>query len=191
MQVLRNPLELPDNLPAPKDDGGAKHLPGTKLPAIALLSTDGSRVDLSKLGGRSVVYCYPRTGQPGKALPTGWDEIPGARGCTPQSCSFRDHFSELQKTGVDHLYGLSTQNTDYQREAVERLHLPFQILADYELKFARALKLPTFAVDGMELLKRLTLVIDNGTITHVFYPVFPPNESAAEVLGWLQSGRSK
>jgi peroxiredoxin len=191
MQVLRNPLELPDNLPAPKDDGGAKHLSGTKLPAIALLSTDGSRVDLSKVGGCSVVYCYPRTGQPGKALPTGWDEIPGARGCTPQSCSFRDYFSELQKVGVDHLYGLSTQDTDYQREVVERLHLPFQILTDYELKFARALKLPTFAVDGMELLKRLTLVIDNGTITHVFYPVFPPNESAAEVLGWLQSGRSK
>ena len=191
MSVLHNPLELPENLPVPQDDGAAMHLPGMRLPAVALLATDGSTVDLSKLMGRTIVYAYPRTGRPGQALPGGWDAIPGARGCTPQSCSFRDHFAELREAGADHLYGLSTQNSDYQREVAQRLHLPFKILSDENLKFARALKLPTFQVEGMELLKRLTLVIDNGTITHVFYPVFPPDKSAGEVLAWLQSKRSR
>jgi peroxiredoxin len=191
MTVLKNPLELPENLPVPTDDGAARHLMGMQLPAIALVATDSSSVDLSKLKGRTVVYAYPRTGQPGQALPGGWDSIPGARGCTPQSCSFRDHFAELRKAGVDHLYGLSTQSSDYQREVAERLHLPFKILSDENLKLARALKLPTFTVEGMELIKRLTLMIDDGTITHVFYPVFPPDKSASEVLAWLQAALAK
>ena len=185
-QILHNPLELPDDLPVPVDDGAADHLTGLALPDITLAATDGSRVNLSRLSGRTVVYIYPRTGRPGQAMPTGWNGIPGARGCTPQSCSFRDHFDELRALGVRQLYGLSTQDSDYQREAVERLHLPFAILSDADFALQRALRLPTFAVDGMVLLKRMALVIDDGTISKVFYPVFPPDRSAAQVVAWLR-----
>jgi peroxiredoxin len=191
MSKAQNYQELPKDLPAPQDDGAAKHLAGMRLPPLALAATDGSKVDLSQLKGRTVVYAYPRTGVPGKPLPDGWDMIPGARGCTPQSCDFRDHFAELRKVGVDHLFGLSTQDSDYQREAALRLHLPFAILSDADLALTKALRLPTFEVAGMTLLKRLTLVIDDGRITHVFYPVFPPDKSAQEVVGWLQAARSK
>jgi peroxiredoxin len=191
MSKTQNYQELPKNLPAPQDDGAAKHLVGMRLPQLALAATDAAKVDLSRLKDRTVVYAYPRTGEPGKPLPDGWDAIPGARGCTPQSCDFRDHFAELRKAGVDHVFGLSTQHTDYQREAAERLHLPFAILSDADLKFTKALRLPTFEVEGMTLLKRLTLVIDDGRITHVFYPVFPPDKNAQEVVGWLQAARSK
>jgi peroxiredoxin len=187
-QILGNPLELlPDDLPVPVDDGAVRHLTGQALPDVTLPATDGSRVNLSRLSGRTVVYIYPRTGRPGQALPTGWNDIPGARGCTPQSCSFRDHFDELRTLGVRQLYGLSTQNSDYQREAVERLHLPFAILSDAEFALQRALRLPTFEVDGMVLIKRMALVIDDGVIAKAFYPVFPPDRSAAEVIAWLRS----
>jgi peroxiredoxin len=186
-EILHNPLELPDDLPVPVDDGAARHLAGLALPDVALVATDGSAVNLSRLSGRTVVYVYPRTGRPGQAMPTGWNAIPGARGCTPQSCSFRDHFNELRALGVKQLYGLSTQDSDYQREAVERLHLPFAILSDADLAFQRALRLPTFTVDGMVLLKRMALVIDDGVITKAFYPVFPPDRNAAEVIAWLQA----
>jgi peroxiredoxin len=184
-----DPNVLPPDLPVPPDDGAARHLAGMKLPAIALAATDGSVVDLASLAGRTVIYVYPRTGQPGVPLPEGWDAIPGARGCTPQSCSFRDRFAELKALGVAHLFGLSTQDTDYQREAAERLHLPFAILSDAGLGLTRALDLPTFTVAGMILLKRMVLVIDDGTITKVFYPVFPPNESAGAVVAWLSASR--
>jgi peroxiredoxin len=191
MIKAQNYQELPKNLPVPQDDGAAKHLVGMRLPPLALAATDGVEIVLSRLKARTVVYAYPRTGEPGKPLPNGWDAIPGARGCTPQSCDFRDHFAELRKAGVDHVFGLSTQHSDYQREAALRLHLPFAILSDADLKFTKALRLPTFEVEGMTLLKRLTLVIDDGGITHVFYPVFPPDKSAQEVVGWLQAARSK
>src|SRR5665213_667843 len=167
--VLHDPTQLPGDLPAPQDDGAARHLEGVPLPAIALAATDGSEVNLSKRRGRTVVYVYPRTGRPGQALPTGWDAIPGARGCTPQSCGFRDHFADLKRLGVASLYGLSTQDTAYQREAVERLHLPFAILSDADLKLTRALRLPTFEVDGMVLIRRMAWVIDDGVMTKVFY----------------------
>jgi peroxiredoxin len=185
--VLHDPNILPDNLPVPQDDGAARHLRGTKLPDIALPATDGSAVSLARLQGRTVVYVYPRTGRPGVPSPDGWDAIPGARGCTPQSCGFRDHFTELKRLGVAHLFGLSTQDIAYQREAVERLHLPFPILSDEDLALTRALKLPTFAVAGMTLIKRMAWVIDDGVITHVFYPVFPPDQNAETVLAWLKA----
>jgi peroxiredoxin len=186
---MHDPLVLPHDLPAPVDDGAARHLAGMRVPSLALDATDGSKVDLAQLGGRTVVYAYPRTGRPGQPLPTGWDAIPGARGCTPQSCAFRDHYAELRAQGVAQVFGLSTQDTDYQREAVERLRLPFPLLSDAALRLTYALALPTFEVDGMRLLKRLTLVIDDAVIARVFYPVFPPDESAAEVLGWLAASR--
>jgi peroxiredoxin len=186
-EILHDPTVLPDDLPVPLDDGAARHLAGARLPELTLAATDGAAVNLSRLPGRTVVYIYPRTGRPGQAMPTGWNAIPGARGCTPQSCSFRDHFNELRALGVARVYGLSTQDSDYQREAVARLHLPFAILSDADLAFQRALRLPTFAVDGMVLLKRMALVIDDGVITKAFYPVFPPDRNAAEVIAWLQA----
>ena len=160
-----------------------------KLPDLALLATDGAPVSLSKLKGRTVVYVYPRTGVPGVDPPDGWDQIPGARGCTPQSCSFRDHFGKLKELGVAQLFGLSTQDTAYQCEAAIRLHLPFVILSDEKLALTRALNLPTFSVAGMILLRRMALVIDDGKITKAFYPVFPPDKNAEEVIAWLQASR--
>jgi peroxiredoxin len=180
-----DPTFLPPDLPVPQDDGAARHLAGKTLPDLALPATDGPAVNLAKLAGRSVVYVYPRTGVPGVDAPPGWDDIPGARGCTPQSCGFRDHFAELEALGVAHVFGLSTQDTDYQREAARRLHLPFPILSDAALALTRALNLPIFSVAGMTLLKRMALVIDDGTIVKAFYPVFPPDRNAAEVIAWL------
>jgi peroxiredoxin len=182
-----DPTFLPPDIPVPQDDGAAKHLAGRKLPDLALSATSGPAVNLSKLNGRAVVYIYPRTGVPGIDAPPGWDDIPGARGCTPQSCGFRDHFAELKALGVGHVYGISTQDTAYQREAAERLHMPFPILSDADLKLTHALKLPTFTASGMTLLKRMALVIDDGTIKKAFYPVFPPDKNAAEVIAWLRS----
>jgi len=181
-----DPTSLPPDLPVPLDDGAARHLAGKTLPDLALPATGGPAVNLAKLAGRSIVYVYPRTGVPGVDAPPGWDDIPGARGCTPQSCGFRDHFAELKALGVAHVFGLSTQDTDYQREVAERLHLPFPILSDAALTLTRALNLPTFSVAGMTLLKRMALVIDDGMIVKVFYPVFPPDKNAAEVIAWLR-----
>lgn len=178
---------LPANLPRPVDDGAAKHLIGMAMPRIRLRSTAGRDVDLSELSApRTVIYCYPMTGVPGKALPEGWDNIPGARGCTPQTCGFRDHYHELEglKAAV---FGASTQPTEYQREMADRLHIPFEILSDDEFKLCDELRLPTFEVDGMRLMKRLTLIVRDRRIEQVFYPVFPPNESAEQVIGWLKS----
>ena len=178
---------LPPDLPRTVDDGAADHLRGMSLPDVALPATDGSRVSLASLPGRTVVYAYPRTGTPGQVQPVpGWDQIPGARGCTPQSCSFRDHAAELRDLGVDHLFGLSTQSTADQQEASLRLHLPFPLLSDEGLALAEGLGLPTFEAGGLTLHRRLTLVVDDGRIAHVFYPVFPPDRSAAEVVAWLR-----
>ncbi len=175
---------LPPGLPAPVDDGAAAHLEGAMLPDLLLTSTAGARVNLAGLRGRWVIYVYPMTGRPGVSLPEGWDGIPGARGCTPQSCSFRDHYAELTALN-SRVLGLSAQTTEYQREVRDRLHLPFELLSDSSLRLKDSLQLPTFTVAGMELFKRLTLIADDGRIGKVFYPVFPPDQNAAEVLAWL------
>lgn len=175
------------SLPVPADDGAARHLKGTLLPDVELPSTDGTSVSLARLSGRTVVYAYPMTGQPGTSLPDGWDEIPGARGCTPQSCAFRDRAAVITAAGADRIFGLSTQYSGYQREVAERLHLPYPLLSDAGLRLKEAARLPAMVVGGRPLLKRVTLVIDDGRVTQVFYPVFPPVRNAAEVLGWLET----
>jgi peroxiredoxin len=178
-------MELPPDLPVPVDDGAADHLPGSRMPSVRLPSTGGRLLDVGTLGpGRAVLYCYPRTGRPDRPVPDGWDGIPGARGCTPESCGFRDHAGELADLGAI-VFGVSTQSTEDQREAAERLRLPFELLSDARLDLASALRLPTFQFESSTLLKRLTLVVRNGVIEHVFYPVFPPDRHAEEVVEWL------
>jgi peroxiredoxin len=185
-----NLYALPDSLPVPEDDGACDHLKGSMLPSLALRATSGETVDLSKEGQPwVVVYCYPRTGRPDSEPPGGgaaWNAIPGARGCTPQSCAYRDHYTELAALGAA-VYGLSTQDTAYQAEAVQRLHLPFPLLSDENLVFARALRLPTFTFGGLKLIKRLTLIARAGRIEKVFYPVFPSDADAGHVVEWLTS----
>ena len=178
--------QLPANLPRPKDDGGARHLKGMALPDLELPSTQNRRVNLSTVSApRIVIYAYPMTGRPDRQLPQGWDDIPGARGCTPETCGFRDHHKDLAKLHAE-VFGVSTQDTAYQQEMVKRLEVPFEVLSDEQMAFMRALELPTFTVDGMTLLKRLTIVARSGRIEHVFYPVFPPDTHAEEVIAWLK-----
>src|SRR5947208_7573978 len=182
----KNLLEVDwSKIPAPADDGAATHLKGMTLPAISLVATDDTSVTLSALKGRTVVFAYPRTGEPGKvSLVDDWDMIPGARGCTPQTCSFRDLFAELKAAGARHVFGLSTQSNEYQAEMAARLHLPFPVLSDEKLKLTEALQLPTMEVAGLTLIKRLALIVDDGRSGHVFYPVFPPDRSSADRLDW-------
>ena len=185
--MAKNLMQLPDDLPVPEDDGAAAHLPGSPLPDIALPATSGGPVQLAHLTARTVIYAYPRTGVPDEPVFfEGWEQIPGARGCTPESCAFRDSHAELQAAGAE-LLGLSTQDTGFQRAAVKRLHLPFAILSDDRLELTRALKLPSFEVNGLTLMKRFTLVVREGKIEHVFYPVFPPDGHAQGVLAWLEA----
>lgn len=189
-----NFLSLPTDLPIPQDDGACDHLRGLTLPSIALQATSGTTIDLSKeKSSWVVVYCYPRTGRSGHELPGGadaWNAIPGARGCSPQSCAYRDHHAELKALGAS-VYGLSTQDTAYQSEAVDRLQLPFPLLSDAQLVLAKALQLPTFTFAGLDLIKRLTLIIRAGRIEEVFYPVFPSNADAEHVIAWLASRSGK
>jgi peroxiredoxin len=168
----------------PEDDGKADHLLNAAVPAIELPATTGETIRLDALPGRTVLFAYPRTGRPGEDLPPGWDEIPGARGCTPEACGFRDAHAQFAATGA-RVLALSTQDPEYQGELSERLGLPFPVLSDERLELTNALGLPTFETSGWTLLKRLTLVIDDGRVTHVFYPVFPPDRHAQEVLSWL------
>jgi peroxiredoxin len=191
MSISKNPnLQDVDwsTIPAPIDDGGIRHLTGISLPEISLPATDGSIVCLAKRAGRTVVFAYPRTGEPGKiGLVDDWDQIPGARGCTPQSCAFRDLHQALVGAGASAVFGLSTQTTTYQREMVQRLHLPFAVLSDSDLALTSALRLPTHLVAGETLIKRMAWIIDAGRITQVFYPVFPPDRNARDVLAWLEA----
>ncbi len=177
---------LPENLPVPVDDGACDHLPGMVLPSIILPATDGSLVELAAPSGTTVVFIYPRTGLPDVDSPPGWDEIAGLRGCTPQACGYRDTFHRFIELRV-RVFGLSSQTSDYQREMVDRLHLPFPVLSNVELRFANALTLPTVRIAGMTVIQRLTLVIADGVIRKVFYPVYPPNENADRVLEWLRA----
>ena len=180
---------LPANLPVPSDDGRAAHLPGLSMPRISLSTSDGRVVDLGAMPeGRTVIYLYPLTGRPGVDLPDGWDSIPGARGCSTEACSFRDHYDELRQAGAAEIYGMSSQHPDYQAEVVERLHLPFQMLSDPDFALADALDLPTFSAPGHErLYARLTLIANDGRIEHAFYPIFPPNTHGEQVLEWLHA----
>ncbi|MEZ8392219.1 peroxiredoxin [Vibrio splendidus] len=173
--------QLPTSLPIPIDDGLCDHLLGMPLPDISLLSTGNELVNLSSLKGITVFYCYPMTGRPDIPHPEGWEDIPGARGCTPQSCSFRDHHNELKRLNAS-VFGVSVQSSDYQKEAKNRLHLPYSLLSDAEYKLANALSLPILTVENMPLLKRVTFIAENGVITKVFYPVFPPDKNIDEVL---------
>ncbi len=174
-------------IPAPVDDRGANHHNGMTVPPVALRATNDTSVVLAELNGRSVVFAYPRTGEPGKiSLVDDWDMIPGARGCTPQTCAFRDLFAELKAAGAQHVFGLSTQDNAYQTEMANRLHLPFPVLSDHDLELAQALDLPTMDAAGETLLKRMALIVDDAVITHVFYPVFPPDRNAGDVLAWLK-----
>ena len=178
--------ELPDGLPVPRDDGACDHLTGRPLPSLMLPVTDGTQLELAELTGRVVLYVYPMTGTPGQDLPDGWDTTPGARGCTPQACAFRDHKRELDALGT-RVFGISAQTTAEQREAAERLHLPYPLLSDADFELAGALRLPTFKLNGQTYLKRVTLIVQNSTIGKVFYPVFPPDQNAAKVIAYLRA----
>lgn len=183
---MQSLTSLPKNLPIPSDDGACSHLIRLPAPNLLLMATDGKSINLSTIKGWVVLYCYPRTGQPNHALPAGWDSIPGARGCTPQACGFRDSHTDLTALGAQ-LFGLSTQDTPYQQEAALRLHLPFTLLSDTHFAFTQALQLPTFEVAGMRLNKRVTLIFQDGIIQHYVYPVFPPDTHAAQVCDWLRA----
>jgi peroxiredoxin len=190
--MLPQPDALPDDLPVPTDDGAARHLPGRRLPGLALQATDGSQVRLDRVsGGRWVLYIYPSTGRPGADIPQGWNEIPGARGCSHEACSFRDNLAALKSQGVEQVVALSTDRAEYQQHLVRRLHLPYRMLSDPTRSLGKALDLPTFEANGMTLYKRLTMVVRGGTIEHVFYPIFPPNTHASEVLDWLRANPSQ
>jgi peroxiredoxin len=186
---MTNLNQLPTGLPIPQDDGSTNHLKGMKLPNVSLNATNGKTLNFAGIKGKLVIYCYPMTGQPNVALPDGWDQIPGARGCTPQSCSFRDHYQELQALGAE-VVGLSVQTTEYQKEMADRLHLPFPVVSDVNYQFQKALNMPTFIASGMTLLKRVTLIANNGVIEAVHYPIFPSNSDPAWVIDYLKSRQS-
>jgi peroxiredoxin len=183
---MKNYNELPPDLPVPIDDGATNHLIGMTLPNISLKSTRGDLINLGSIRGKLVIYCYPMTGQPDVPLPEGWDQIPGARGCTPQSCSFRDHYQELKVLGAE-VIGLSVQINEYQKEMADRLHLPFPVVSDSNYEFQKAINMPTFVVAGMTLLKRVTLIADDSVIEAVHYPIFPSDSDAAWVIDYLKS----
>jgi peroxiredoxin len=189
--MLPQPDPLPVDLPVPADDGAARHLPRRTLPRLALQATDGSRVRLDRVSaGRWVLFIYPSTGKPGADIPPGWNEIPGARGCSQEACSFRDSLNALKAAGAARVFALSTDPSEYQHELVRRLHLPYRMLSDPRRSLGQALDLPTFEANGMTLYKRLTMIVRDNTIEHVFYPIFPPNMHASEVLDWLRANPS-
>lgn len=185
---MTNLNQLPTDLPIPQDDGATDHLKGMQLPDVSFTATNGKVINLSDIKGKLIIYCYPMTGQPNVALPDGWDQIPGARGCTPQSCSFRDHYQELQALDAE-VIGLSVQTTEYQKEMADRLHLPFPVVSDVDYQFQKALDMPTFLAAGMTLLKRVTLIANHGVIEAIHYPIFPSDSDPAWVVDYLKTHR--
>lgn len=188
MRVERADLnQLPDGLPVPEDDGACDHLAGMEMPPVSLPSTNGEAMDVAQVSRlrRTMFFFYPRSGRPNEPALPGWDDIPGARGCTPQSCAYRDHYREFEELNVA-VFGVSAQDTEYQREFAERTRLPYPLLSDHEFALTQALRLPTFEAGRMRLIKRLTLVVSEGRIEKVFYPVFPPDKNAEEVLAYLR-----
>jgi peroxiredoxin len=183
----------PSDLPKPQDDGACNHLTSLEIPSISLppTSNPSNPVNISQLPGLTVIFCYPRTGAPGEVVPPAWDSIPGARGCTPQACSFRDNLPQLKSLGVTQLYGLSTQDSQYQQEVHTRLHLPYDLLSDEKLEFQRALNLPTFEWEGHNLIRRLTLAIEDGKVVKWWYPIFPPDSNVSHVIEWLKERNHK
>ncbi|MDP9443047.1 MAG: MerR family transcriptional regulator [Actinomycetota bacterium] len=189
--ILPHADPLPDGLSVPEDDGLAVHLPERVLPPLAFTGTDGVEVRLDSVTrGRWVLFLYPLTGDPAVDVPRGWDEIPGARGCSQEACGFRDNLAALQERGAECVLGLSSDAAEYQEDLVRRLRLPYPLLSDPELRLAAALHLPTFEVGGTMLYKRLTMIVEGDRIKHVFYPIFPPDAHAAEVLEWLAASRA-
>jgi peroxiredoxin len=181
-------FSMPEDVPAPLDDGACVHLKNMKMPKASLWSTDDQQINLSLLSGWNVIFCYPMTGRPGVAIPDGWVQIPGAAGCTPQACSFRDNHSELKRRSVG-VYGISTQTSEVQKEAAHRLGLWYPLLSDADHSFCSALKLPLFEINGFKLMKRVTLIFNNGVIEKFFYPVFPPDKNVIEVMAWLSENQ--
>lgn len=187
---MRDLNTLPDNLPIPLDDGACDHLKNLLLPEIELETTAGRFVNIKELTKKpTIIFFYPRTGEADKPTPADWDLIPGARGCTPQSCGFRDLNQEFIKLGFQ-VFGLSSQNSDYQKEFVSRNHIPFEILSDEKFELTEQMNLPTFSFNGIRLIKRMAWIVENSKISHVFYPVFPPNENASFVLNWLNKRKN-
>ncbi len=181
---MTNLYQLPDDLPVPADDGACDHLEGTPLPSLLLKTSSGNSVDLSEEKGVVVIFFYPMIGSPDSPPMEDWNDIPGARGCTPQTCSYRDSYQQLTELGAK-VFGTSSQAFEEQSEAAVRLELPFQLLNDSAFQLTESLKLPTFEYQGVKMIKRLTLVVVDGVIRKVFYPVFPPNENVNHVIAWL------
>jgi peroxiredoxin len=186
-------MTFPSDLPRPEDDGACSHLTDLPIPNISLppASNPSNLVDISKLPGLTIIFCYPRTGAPGEVVPPEWNNIPGARGCTPQACSFRDNRPQLKSLGVNQLFGLSTQDTNYQQEVHTRLRLPYDLLSDGKLEFQKALNLPTFEWQGQKVIRRLTLAIEDGKVAKWWYPIFPPDSNVFHVLEWLKERSRK
>ncbi len=193
MQNAQSPPDvissIPANLPIPSDDGACEHLENMLMPDVSLWSTDDQKINLSRLSGWNVIFCYPMTGRPGVAIPEGWVQIPGAAGCTPQACSYRDNHAELKRNGVG-VYGISTQTSEAQKEASNRLGLPYPLLSDADHSLSSALKLPLLEVGGLKLIKRLTLIFKDGVIKKCFYPVFPSDKNVVEVIDWLSENQA-
>jgi peroxiredoxin len=177
------------NLPIPLDDGACEHLENRPMPDISLCSVNDQKINVSRIPGWSVIFCYPMTGGPGISIPEGWVQIPGAAGCTSQTCSFRDNYTELKRHNVS-VYGISTQVSETQKEAVIRLNLPYPLLSDSDHSLSSALKLPLLEVDCLKLIKRLTLILEDGVIKKCFYPVFPPDKNVVNVLAWLAENKT-
>ncbi|MCW9059411.1 MAG: peroxiredoxin [Gammaproteobacteria bacterium] len=193
MQDIQSPpdviFSIPANAPIPSDDGACEHLENMLMPDVSLWSTDDQKINLSRLSGWNVIFCYPMTGRPGVSIPEGWIQIPGAAGCTPQACSYRDNHTELKRSGVG-VYGISTQTSEAQKEASNRLGLPYPLLSDANFSFSLALKLPLLEVGNFKLIKRLTFILKDGMIKKCFYPVFPPEKNVVEVLAWLSENQA-